>query len=61
MTTKIKTEWRIDRDWPSKLMVKADGYVMVRRPGCIPYVMWEKDWEKLPMTKPPSITGQRQR
>lgn len=32
-----------------RLMATAEGYVMVRRPGCMPFVMAAKDWEKLPI------------
>ena len=31
-----------------KPMAFADGYVMARRPGCIPFVMTEREWQKLP-------------
>lgn len=29
------------------LMAYADGYVMVRRPGCFPFAMKEKTWKAL--------------
>jgi hypothetical protein len=32
----------------SRYMAHADGYVMVRRPHCMPYVMAEKEWLALP-------------
>lgn len=41
-------EPRWDRGAESRYMVDAQGYVMVRRPGCAPYVMTLKDWMKLP-------------
>ncbi len=46
--TPVKGEQRIERGYPSKFMARADGYVMVRRKGCLPYVMSEKDWLALP-------------
>lgn len=30
-------------------MSHASGYVMVRRPGCIPFVLTEKEWLALPL------------
>lgn len=41
-------EPRWDRGAESSYMVDAQGYVMVRRPGCAPYVMTLKDWMKRP-------------
>lgn len=46
----MKGERRIDRDAVSVKMAEADGYVMVRRPGCIPYVMSKRKWEALPLS-----------
>ncbi len=34
-----------------RYMAHAKGYVMVRRPGCIPFVMDEKDWLALPISE----------
>jgi hypothetical protein len=31
------------------LMARASGYVMVRKPGCVPFVMGEKDWLSMPL------------
>lgn len=38
---------RADDGGKITLMVRSGGWVMVRRPGCIPYTMHEKDWCKL--------------
>lgn len=35
-----------------KLMAVADGYCMVRKPGCLPYVMSVKEWQRLPAFDP---------
>lgn len=32
-----------------RLMARSAGYLMVRRPGCIPFVMTEEQWAKLPI------------
>lgn len=42
-----------DRAHPSdggklRFMTRSGGYVMCRRPRCMPYVMSEGDWRKLP-------------
>jgi hypothetical protein len=35
------------------LMARSDGYVMVRHPQAIPFVMREADWRALPdLSKP---------
>jgi hypothetical protein len=39
---------RQDRTGPLRLMASAEGYVMVRRPGAMPFVIAEKDWLSLP-------------
>lgn len=31
------------------LMARASGYVMVRKPGCMPFVMGEKEWLAMPL------------
>ena len=46
-----KPEVRIDRGSPSRLMARAEGYVMVRHPHCIPYVMTLKNWNALPLVE----------
>ena len=30
-------------------MAHAKNYVMVRRPGCVPFVLTEKEWRTLPI------------
>lgn len=37
---------------PVKLMARADGYVMVRRAGCMPFVLSEGEWSALPRMEP---------
>ena len=39
---------RWERGAESRFMAEADGWVMVRRPGCIPYTIFKRDWMKLP-------------
>lgn len=36
-----------------RFMARADGYVMVRRPGAAPYCITEKDWLALPTWSKP--------
>jgi len=31
-------------------MARADGYVMARRPRCIPFVVTEREWRTWPTT-----------
>jgi hypothetical protein len=39
--------------FPLRLMARSDGYVMVRHPQAIPFVMREADWRALPdLSKP---------
>lgn len=38
---------RADASGPLRFMAAADGYVMARRPGCMPFVMQERDWLRL--------------
>ena len=53
MKTINQKEWREfkrDRERNSsrlRLMAHADGYVMVRHPGAIPFVLPVKEWEVL--------------
>lgn len=37
-----------DRGAESREMARADNWVMVRRPGCIPFTMTVKEWDALP-------------
>lgn len=49
----LKREWReiyeprSDEHGPLVYMANADGYVMVRRPRAVPFVMTETGWRKL--------------
>ena len=38
-------------------MVTSGGYVMVKRRGCVPFVLGLKEWAKLP--KEPATAGDR--
>jgi hypothetical protein len=44
---------RRDPTGPIRLMAEADGYVMVRRPGCLPFVLSAANWLALPLTTEP--------
>lgn len=46
-------ERRIDRGALSVCMSEVNGWVMVRRPRCVPYVMASSDWRALPFEKEP--------
>lgn len=49
-------ERRIDRGSVSVCIAEARGWVMVRRPACIPYTMTLADWQALefePIKAPP--------
>lgn len=37
-----------DRGAESREMARAYNWVMVRRPGCVPYTMFAKEWDALP-------------
>lgn len=39
---------RRDGHGPLRIMASAEKYVMVRRPGCIPFVMTLAKWDALP-------------
>lgn len=45
-------ERRTDKLGPIRCMADAQNYVMVRRPGCMPFVLARRDWLKLPLYKP---------
>lgn len=36
-----------DQHGPIRFMAAADGYVMVRRPGCVPFVLTAAAWAAL--------------
>lgn len=49
----------VDRAHPNdggklRYMTQSGGYVMVRRPRCMPFVMIEKKWRNLPAYQEPS-------
>jgi len=46
-TTRRRREERW-REGVLRLMARADGYVMCRRPGCVPFIMTERQWNELP-------------
>lgn len=46
---------RADDGGRINLMARSSGWVMVRRPGCIPYTMPEKDWAALANWKKPEM------
>lgn len=37
-----------DRGAESRELARADNWVMVRRPGAIPYTVFAKEWDALP-------------
>lgn len=51
-TMVIKKEIRIWQGAPARLMVEAEGYVMVRRKGGVPFVVGIKDWSASPLAAP---------
>jgi hypothetical protein len=42
---KATAKWHDGRE--SREMARANGWVMVRRPGCIPYTMFAREWDSL--------------
>lgn len=40
---------RLRRGHQARYMAHADGYVMARLPGCMPFVIAEKEWIALPL------------
>jgi len=42
-------ERRHDTTGPIRCMADAQAYVMVRRPGAMPFVMTKPDWVALPL------------
>ena len=47
-----KREVRFDPVGEIRLMAQADGYVLVRRPGCMPFVLRAAEWGKMPKRDP---------
>ena len=43
---------RFDKHGEIRLMATSGGYVMVRRPGCIPFVLSLKEWSLLALANP---------
>ena len=43
-----KRERRFDLDGPLTKLVAAEGYVMVRRPYAMPFIITQQDWNRLP-------------
>lgn len=46
---KKNVEARILGHGPIRLLAAADGYVMARRPGKLPFVLSQKAWDSLPV------------
>jgi hypothetical protein len=42
------SERRYDEGSEIREMARADGYVMARRPGCMPFVISAKEWDAMP-------------
>ncbi|UVS93517.1 hypothetical protein [Burkholderia glumae] len=47
----IDTQPREDHLGKIVFMVRSGGYVMCKRPRCIPFVLTEKRWNALPLYK----------
>lgn len=45
----IDTQPREDQLGKITFMARSDGYVMCRRPHCMPFVLAEKEWTRLPL------------
>jgi hypothetical protein len=41
--------YRLRNHGPARFMVEAEGWVMARRPGCIPFLIARDEWEALPL------------
>lgn len=41
-----------DDSGPIRCMAVADGYVMARRPGCVPFILTVKDWTRKAAMQP---------
>lgn len=56
---KHRVERRTDKHGVIVSMAAAKGFVMVRRPGCIPFVLSGREWAMLPYappTSPPALS-----
>lgn len=53
-----RREFKADRGGPGgrvTYIAHGRGYVMIRRPGCVPFVVTEDDWRSRPLwNKPPA-------
>lgn len=58
-TLKARRDFMRDRDHNGRItyMAHAKGHVMTRRPGCIPFVLTEKEWWSLPMWTTSSVSS----
>ena len=48
--------WQWERPGDVRLVVKAEGYAMVRRKGAMPFVITAKMWDEAP----PAIAGEHE-
>ncbi len=48
VTPTIKAD-RVDGRGRVTYLAHGKGYVMIRRPGCIPFTLPEKEWRALPL------------
>lgn len=53
----IKKEVRIWQGSSARLMVQAEGYVMVRRKGAAPFVLSLKEWDSAPLAEPDRVNS----
>ncbi len=43
MKVEVKQRWIDVNDKPARVMAVAEGWVMLRRPQCVPFVLSKKD------------------
>jgi hypothetical protein len=48
----LRTEHCRDSRGLLRLMAEADGYIVVRRSGEVPFVLRASDWQALPVEEP---------
>lgn len=48
----MTSETRYDHIGPLRKMTEAEGYVMIRRPQAMPFVLSVADWSVLPTSQP---------
>jgi hypothetical protein len=51
----LDTAKRTDAIGEIRFMVRSGGYVMCRRPRAIPFVLSEKEWNKLEKARPKPV------